>query len=697
MAIIEGFEAEGKALGHVWERADLLKPNQDKLILAEVLQNFSRAEQWMGGSQLPMIWKENEQVFLARVPKKNWEGTPFQRSALGFPLVLQHVTSINAHVMDEMFADEPPFDFHPKSRLKENESRGHKEILGWIFDKAGVQEEMESGSDECLRDGTGIWKVSRQKHEGYLCPTLEHVEREQVYVPAGFRKPNLRKAPWVIHVIETNPEDLGRMRGMEGYNIPSDIELQMLGVLPAETTPQAHGQEMDFGLSAEVAKSQARFQGDSAHPKRYPLELLEYTEADNIYTILNRKLIIRKVKQNNFDRVMWLSAFFIRVRGAFDGLGISYLAGPFQRLKQGVINALLDALALSIFGMFKRKRGAFVFPQQQRVSPGRFIDVDDMKDLERLDMPEPNNQAYTIASEADSWAAQATGAQEAMVQGIIPAGGTGGTMRTAEGAERLGNAAQARIRQYVKTLEKQVLIPYMEFCVRSNVRYLKPALLPEILDDETLQSFGESHAAILKLGPKIKFQCIASTKMRKREAAKEAMGTILPLLQNEAMQASLKGQQKKVDWNEVLNIIIKDIAGWPTKSSLIVDMTDEEVTMMMSENELLKELAVLRAKTQVETESQIQQIDAENSGRMVRDYLKSVLEKAMADGASEQELGMLKGMIQGQDKYAAMANQQQAQQPQGGVSGQGQAVNRAPQGAGNSGAQRSGKGNQVRK
>lgn len=634
MAYMDPLTAPGLALAEQINQGDIPNPPEvaeDQKILAIVMQDVRRAEQLQG--QRATLYDSNLRLYLSYVPKERWAGTNLSRAALSVPLVLEHSNAVNAQVMDIMFEDDPPFEIAETPGTTEMVRRATSAILAYQLDATDAEMEFDGISLSGLIHGTTIAKAYWEPDsDGRLRGRLEHIERQDMIVDPACRWPDIRVATWKAHRLYKTVAEVDALRNVPGYyNIPSTEELKSFGIEPREVAPSAPTDNQVINLHPEWDVQQPRSKPTSLDPRQHPLQLLEYRNKDYVYTVLSEKRIIRKQYDPKQLLCRYFSAFFIRVERQFDGVGHAWLIGDEQRLQQGLINGSLDQFNLSLFGFYFAQKGTNVFPQQVPIAPGRMIPVDvgPDKDIRNALMPGQipsfDNKVFTLVSDSDQRAARRTGANEVSVQGSFPQSGAG-IGRTAQGMGLLARASSTRMRKYVRTLENQIFIPFLEYLVETNKHYFDAKLAQSILGDELGVAFSMLDTkAVLQWGSKCKFRMLGSIKMKRRDAALQSVPYVMEFLQNEFIQQSLKDQRLKTDVNEAL-WMVTDMTGYPMKGNLVVEMSKAEKKALDQENTMAQQLAMQRAQTQIQTDAKIQQSDAENAGRAFRDMLKASTE-----------------------------------------------------------------------
>lgn len=666
--ILEPTNASAMAESMELKEGDILPAPQssaDQAVLALVLQDLALSEnrdrEWCKFSS----WDDNDSIYLFRVPQQRWEGTQTARSSMGVPLVLEHVNAINNQIQEILWEEDPPFSVDGYGSYEDQtmEQRANSELLRALVEKSEAEQAMYRIGHSTALHGTGVAKSFWERKKGYMCPVLEYVPRRYARVASNCRVPDIRKADWKAHITFKSPRQIDKWRDLPGFkDIPSLEQLIRLGVNPKERTNFTPYESTSQTFSSMNLQSEFEppdpSRGGSVNPAQHPLEIIEYKDDQFVYTILCRKLVIRQIDNREEDKLRFYSAYFIPVDNQFDGIGIAVLNGNEQRFQQGALNTSIDNLALSLLGMFKRKKGSSIFPNQIHVRPGLVVDVDDMADFDPMKFTPLDPAVFDMIEKSDSRAMRRSGANEVTVQGQFPQS-SGGIGRTAEGMSALAQGSSARIREYVKVLEKQIMIPFLEFLVETAPKYMSRKEIKEIIGKELAQYYNPVSFS------KMKFKILAPTKLKRRSSMLQAIPNLISFYQQEPVQDALKSQQQKVDFNEI-NWLWTDATGYPVKNNLVKDMTSDEIDQMMSENTLVQQLIVEKAKGQIVTDQKIQISDAENAGRAFRDILKAAVDQQKIDQATYNQMMQMLGGMQAQNKYSQFAaSQPQPPQQQG--------------------------------
>lgn len=649
------------------------QPPDDVRVAAIITQDITNAESIQWRKRLPTMWADNNNLYNFVLPTRVWPGTKIQRSTLGVPLVLEHINTINSQVMDVMFEEDPPFFPMPYSGTLMNESRAAAEIINWQLKQTDAENEIEVGSHNTLLHGTNIWKAYWKKVNGKWQARLESIEREHVFIDPSLRVPDVRKAKWVAHRMYYTLEYIDKLRDDDSFkNIPSIDVLKSWATDPKETPP-ASRVEADLLYTFPEFQSEERQKPGSVDPMLHPFEVIEYVNKRFVHTILNRKIVIRSVDNSKKDKVRFFNAFFIRIKGQFDSHGIGALIGNEQRLQQGLVNGIIDNLNLSMHGIFKQKRGSTLFPQMTKLYPGAVIPVDEINDFDAIQLPGLKADVFNEINNSDSRAQRRTGANQVTVQGSLPQT-SGGIGRTAAGMNAMAQASGGLIRRYVRILEKQVFVPFLEFLNETNDQYLSPDIVKNLLSTELQSAYyktdtqgnpltdanGQPKTVNVDqvLAEKLDFRMFASTKMKRRSIMLQAVPELFQFFMQPAIQDALKGQFKKLDIMELIRMMM-DASGWPSIGSLVQDMDKTEAMKVASENPLVQELLKTKAMIQLQTQGDVQTVDAKSAGRAFNTFLKAGLDQHLWNAQQATAIQQALGQMAGQEAYGPI-------QPSGG-------------------------------
>jgi hypothetical protein len=657
-------------LGKEINTADFPLPPQlaaDDIALQLVLRDLARSENQILAKGMTVAWDRDDRGVLFRMPVAFWEGSSVPRSALGIPLILEHIESLMPQYMQALFSDDPPFQVNPRPKTTLDAARAVKQVISKQLQDIGFQEEIRLGLKESLTYGMGVWKAGWRRvkkfRRGYKYaespeavmvgvgiainkptrksqevveyleeyeinePKIEKVHIRHIIVDASLAVPDIRKAKFVIHRTYPNLEDLEELRDQPGYELPSKEVLQSLFDPPKESPERSimEGRSTSSVLNTGVSsldinmefKAMPRWQAPSEDPNLQPLELLEYTTENKVIVVLNRKLTIKNVV-NEFGKINYFSIPPIDVLDSWYGIGIAKLLSGEQRLQQGIINSRLDDLALRLSGTFLRKRGSNTPTQQLRLRPGGIIDSDDEKGVQMIQYPPAISDAFTEVEASDNRAQRRSGANEIVTQGTLTQPSS--ITRSAAGVNTLAAGVGARSAYFIDFVTMLVIIPFLDFVHESNSRWLSIDQIQEILDDGLEKAF-EGDAIEIK-NANVKFKMQAGTKLRAKVAIQQFIPPLLQLLGNEAVLTALQDQQKKVNFVKLIQQML-DAADWPGEQEIITDQTDADKQLIQQKSEMAQQNSLIQQKHQA-TMAEIEQKGVAQSGTHI---IKGLIEE----------------------------------------------------------------------
>lgn len=651
---------------------DLIQPGEavlppqspkDLTALKTVVQDVQRGEFWIQRKGYSIEWNRYERLYLFEVPVAFWEGTNISRAHLGMPLVYEHVESILPQLMGSLFTDDPPFISEPRPGTSMQAARANDALLAWELEQAGFREELRLTLKSALIYGTGIakwgWKLTEQtryeyRRKGTLkaetvgdvpvtyedkdydkleetevtekinLPTFESVSLRHVLVDPGCRTSDIRTAKWVAHRLYLTLLDLDALRKDPRYKLPS-LETMTNWFFPPKEIAKTGAQEsygLDLGIHREF-RAQPRAQISTVDPLQQPLEVLEYWTKDRVYTVIQRKLVVRN-EPNEFGEIPFCSVAFCDVLDSFYGVGIAKLIGNEQRMQQGIINARLDDLALSLNSMFIRKRGTNTPTQQLRMRPGGIIDTDDDKGVQLLVRPPANVESFTEIEASDKRAARRTAANEMMTQGSMPSEKSSIT-RTATGVNALTGGTGSRLQYFVENIAFNIFIPTLYAFHKMNARYLAPSQIQSILTDELRIAYKSDVVDLVN--SRADFSILAAARMQAKHAMAQALPLMFQFILTDPVMQALSQEGKKVNVVELVNMLF-DVTGWRNKQDVIQPMTEEDQQRMMMNNPAVQQAIQQRQQAQTQQTNKLQVLDEENAARAGKEVIRSLLRHA---------------------------------------------------------------------
>lgn len=607
----------------------------DKTALKLVLQDMAIAETWVQSQGWLLEWQMQERLYLFKVPVRMWDGTSVPRSHLGMPLVYEHVESILPQLMTGLFGDDPPFTSKPRPNTSMDAARANNQLLAWELKQVNAREEFRLGLKYMLLHGIGVWKWGWQSYtkkrtvyrrskpyqwqatpvgasikmaqrgtndikkveieEEVNLPVFEHRNIRHILVDPGLRSSDIRKARYVIDLQYLNILELDELRGYEGYDIPEKDDLRKLLFSPEESPNMNPLEAPALNLFQEF-EAMPRWQKSTMDKMQQPLEVAEYWTKDRVYTILQRKTIIRN-EANPHGRIPFFSVAMSDVLDSFWGIGVGMLVGNEQRMQQGVINTFLDDLSLNLNGMFLRKRGANVLTQQLRMRPGGIIDADDEKGVSVMQRnPIPIAETQAVLSASDARAARRTAANESAVQGSMPSEKSSIT-RTATGVSALSSGTGTRLQAIIEQFAYQVFCPLLDAFHEMNGMFLRPEQINKILTKELGTAYQGDTLDLIN--GQYDFDMLAGARMQAKSAQRQALPMFYQFLLTEPVITGLQQTGNKINISELVKMTF-DVSGWPNESSLVVPLTQEDQQRIQASSPQAQQQAQLQHQQQME-------------------------------------------------------------------------------------------------
>lgn len=639
-----------------------------------VVQNVQEAAQYMGSKRIPTDMDRLDNLYRAFVAPKNWPNSNQPRSHLGNPLILESIENVISQVHMAFWADpEGPILIESRGKTPQRAARAMKKLVCFALKATRAKEEFRKTLKSTMLYPQGVirwgwqnythskreWcktadgKLNKQmKYTEMILPSAEHVELRNVFVDPGLRNQDSRNAKWVIAQFFTDAYGLKDLKEDPRYrNIPDEDELRKI-LADGRDEPTTDSGTGTKNVSYREYQAEAQDQSSSADPLNQPLEILEMVTPDKIICVLQRKIVIR-LEDNEFNEINYNSCAFIDVPGSWFGFGIGKLLEGDQRFTQGVLNAWIDGLSLSLQPTWHRKKGVGAMSQNIAVSPGKVVNDDG--DLEQLKMDAHTQESLAAVGAAESRAARRVGANAGSEM-------PNQAMRTAEGVQSFTAGVQTRLQYFIDIWADLVFIPVIEKYIEQLKEHLEPEHVKLILGETDAQEY---EGDILEIyNGTFLADVLPATKL----AAKRAMAQLLPMLmqlfQSEPVQNALASQKKKVDYVELVEQAL-DLTGWPA-DDIIVDATDEDVMRYMQTQPGVM-AAQIQAKNQAQQQqNQLEQIEAKGTTQAGVAVVKHILDQS-AQPAPEGTAALaedLAGAGQPQANPAPQPQANPAPQPQ---------------------------------
>lgn len=585
----------------------------ESVALKRVKQNFDTAESYRRISH-DWRWKNADELYLGWVQQRYWEGTKLPRSTMSVYLTLEHIESMLPRVINSLFGETYWFDSRPFPVTSMQESRAIQELILAQARSAnngtGIREVIRRAAKSALLYGNGIfylgWHRGKERHiitvdeltpitqkislGGFTFnaptgrtnrtvkhlpqeveinePLLEYVPLRDFYIDPNTPSPFPWEASYCIRRKLVPISKLLQLKGTPDISIPDKALLLAL----AENKQSTAGDEGVLYGEAMREASYNRLNDYSVSGEDKRVEILEYWTNDRLVWLLGRKWIAYNV-ENPYDSIPFHNIFYVDVLDRFYSLAMSDVLEPEQRLQQSIINARVDELSLAIHPPIVKRRGIPIPLSQLRRRPGLVTEVDNPKeDLIPAEIPNVTVNAFTEVAASEARAQRRDGITELATMGTTGQGSS--INRTATGIQTLASASFSRIGYFIENLQENCLTPMLDRWLLLNKKFNTQADVVKILGTEG--QLIELNASSL-IRAQIRFEMRASSKANSKATMLEVLPLIIQTFANPSMLAQLQAMGKTVNIEELYNMILDATGYRPHKSSLIRQLTPQEI------------------------------------------------------------------------------------------------------------------------
>ena len=642
-----------------------------------VVMDAERAEKAEMTRAYTLAFQQSRILYESPWTPRYWPGTQTEAANVPFFTVATAVNGIVPQVMAGLFYENPPFMVQEHSGTTAQAARATQALLGYQLEDIRFRRELKFGIRNCLLFGTGIFQwgwekftrertIVKRKNPDVVIkstipgapptritdddleeevieevidrPTFEHIiDIREVLPDPGLATPDIRDAKYVVRRRYMTWDDLDKLRGREGYNLPPREELLTLFFPPQEPVEAAQA-ELGGQNPLFDARAEPRWEKTTADPFQQPLEVLERWDNKTYIVVLQKKLAIYN-GENVYGKIPFLSVGWWPIPGAFWCMGLGRTIGSEQRLQQGTTGLVLDNASLALNMPYARVRGKSIPTQSIRIGPGKIIEIENKGDIEPLGRPAPVPEAMELMAMSQNRADTVSGANPISTLGQAGGSGHSNLARTATGAGGLMAGAASGISEFIDTLADQVFVPLLYEFQEMNRALLPPSHLDYILSTELkgiyLDEDGNPGNIVDLLNANVKFSILAGSKMTTRRNMAQALPLLTQNLASPALSQQLAVQGKKVDWLEVTKMWF--IAGeFPNVNDVIIDQTPEDVARQQAQSQggIIQQKAQTQAALQQQKFEQAQQLsDSENVARASRDVLREAFKAAVAPEA----------------------------------------------------------------
>jgi hypothetical protein len=649
-----------------------------KLVLddATVVDTYININQWASG------WTLCDILYQSPASASAFDGGNVASANVPKFIVSNHISSIVPKIMAGIFYEDPPFLLRPLPGTEEEVVKAKTALFSQQLWEMKFEEEAEQGLDQMALLGTCIYKWGYQEYKKktkeyvrvgqpleldlpsgstkldtpesddfkvvYSDKTISHpwikwCDLRTVLVDPGCRYGDIRRANYVIYRDYVTYTDLDRLRGQQGYDIPSESILRTLFL----SNPSSGGDNISMTLPESMRgylqHSVPRNYKTSSDPTKSTIEILERWDNEKVIVVLcfNGHNVLIRNEANPYGVIPFYSANWRNIPDSFYGQGIGLLIGSEQLVDQGITNIALDLLAYGLQPTAVRKKGFNTPTQNVRWKQGGIIDVDEDVDkaFKFLEMPPVPPAAWTFIQQATSDAAAASGANEQVVQGAGGMGNKSTGMRSGTGAAAVVAANASRLDGPAGRFVRQVFVPWLYQMDQLNNDLLPTSVIKQVLGDTLGDSFRVDH---LKLrNAKLEFEVLAGTKLGAKKEMAQFLPIMLQIFNNPTFTSDLAQAGYIFDPVAIFKSFT-DAAGWKFSQSFLKKMTPEQMATAKSNTKA----ALMQMQLQAKNQSQQQQFEHEETledqkqlGKAGNEVLRQSIEQATTPEEVQGEPG----------------------------------------------------------
>lgn len=593
----------------------------DSFAARVTIEDFRVAEGYRSQNH-DLRWRSAEQLYVAYVAKKTWRGTRIPRASLGSFLVFQQIQSFLPRALSATFAGDPWFESTAMHGTPVEAARTSQDVLIAQLEQCNIWKQTQYVDQSALLYGNGImglewfhkdvkrkrpvvqFDAKRQRvpdilggnplealvggpqQQGAMMPTgeftrrvVDRTVREVENRPRVFYQPikdffidpncpssDPKDARYVTTRHYMAIDDVLALTGKPGFKVPPiNLLLDMAmskGVSEADTAKM--WSEVARGGSWEPRNDY------TSDPGGKRVEVLRRWSDDRLVWVVrwgSGAWPLYNVP-NPFGFIPFYNVCYADMLDRFYGMAMSDVLEGEQRFQQGLRNARIDELALSIHTPTAHKRGLNVPASQLRQVPGALIPSQDPKgDIVRLFPQGATANAFVEDQASELRAQKITGLNDAAISGV--GGMNNPTGRTATGAAGQIQAAFARIQFFVENQEVSILEPVLRDAHILNGLFLDPNQIVQATD-------GRDIDPVIVFGADVKFKMRASSRMASKLGLLQVYPTVLQSLMNPMLLQQLARGGKTADLEEAVRVLL-DASGFTGRAEIFRDLTEEEL------------------------------------------------------------------------------------------------------------------------
>ena len=537
-----------------------------------VLEDTNRADNFININQWASGWALADMLYQSPSSESAFDGGSLTKASVSKYMLSNHISSIVPKLIGGLFYESPPFLLRPSPDTSPEVVQAKTALFTFQLTQMQFKEEVERTIEQMSLLGTGIMKwgyseykttIKKYKRAGdktllqlpgqepkfldnpqsdthqieYKERTISHpwikfCDIRTVLIDPSLRVGDIRKAKWVVYRDYATFQDLDRLRGVEGYEIPSEAVLKSMFLnSTASAGPDNISMTLPAGMMGYLQHALPRNRKTSADPLAAPMEILELWDSERVIVVLayNGHNILIRNEANPYGKIPFMSANWRNIPDSFYGQGLGLLIGSEQIVEQGITNLALDLLAYGLQPTAVRKKGFNTPTQNVSWSQGGIIDVEEDVDkaFKFLQMPGTPPEAWQFIAQAQSSGAATSGANEQVIQGAGAAGVKTTGMRSGTGAAAVVQANASRLDGPEGRFVGQVFVPWLYQMDDLDNDLLPTEVMHQVLGDKLGKTYTDNKIDHIEFrSASIEYEVLAGANL----GAKKEMAQFLPIV-----------------------------------------------------------------------------------------------------------------------------------------------------------------------
>lgn len=631
------------------------EPMSNDQAVSIVRHDFEAASQYRTQNH-DWRWDIADALYTGWKQAKFWEGTQIPRANVSVMVDFEQIESIMPRIMQGLFADPDWFEAvglgntTPKaartirntimSQLHDSNPRetcrrvaksmvyyGNGILMvGWNYEvRKSLQfipefrpkmRRIQSPIDNTMMSvpsGSGFnRRVVERVVEDYINqPFIRYIPLRRFYIDPNAPSPIITESRYCAVESYVHIDDLYALHKCPGFeDMPDLYTLKLFAreklITQADNSQSNQEAARRGGWSPQIDQS--------SDPSASRIKLITYFTKDRVIWSINNRYTCYN-KPNPIGRITLHDAFYADLLDRFYAMAISDVVEPEQRVQEGLLNARLDELSLSLHPTTVKQRGSGTPAYQIRVRPGGVAESSDPKNDVIRQYPQNATQNAHLEAQASQIRAQkATGVSEMAVMGV----GTtqNPAAKTATGANIQGGAAASRIIYTVENFECVVIEPTLVDIHDYDRRFLDPN---QMIDAVSSDEADGKIDPIEVFGGKVRFEMRASSKMQSKQALMSLMPMTLQAMMNPQLLVQLNQLGQTIDFVEMMQMFM-DASGYRKKFNWVRNLTDAEKKMLQQQKPDQNEADMMLQQDRLTRLKDMQTTKQEMD--LLRDFLK---------------------------------------------------------------------------